>query len=140
MVDDVVKKTGDTMTGRLSLSHFACGSYVSQKDSEAPFFVREHNANGISNYFPAIKTRIRNGDGWVANFSVGYTSASGRNQWGEGIILLNEDNGNHKFWRFTHDGDLISAKDVVADNGYRLKNTHQIGQPHVQVTTTNWGG
>ena len=117
------------------------GAYVNQWRTEAPYHVQAGNANGSNTYFPYLKGKVTNGDGWGSAFSFGYTTPSARNQFGTGIIHLIEDNGSEKKWKFAHNGDFSSAADVVTGSGKSLNNTHQQSYDYVQVTgSVSYGG
>lgn len=117
------------------------GAYVQQWQTEAPYYVDAGNANGSSTYFPYLKGKVLNGDGWGSALSFGYTTPGTRNQFGAGIIHLIEDNGREKWWEFAHDGNFRSAADVVTSSGKSLNNTHQQSYDYVQATSSgNYGG
>lgn len=117
------------------------GAYIHQWRTEAPYHVQAGNANGSNTYFPYLKGKVTNGDGWGAAFSFGYTTPGARNQFGTGIIHLIEDNGSEKKWEFAHNGNFSSAADVVTGSGKSLNNTHQQSYDYVQVTgSANFGG
>lgn len=117
------------------------GAYVNQWRTEAPYHVQAGNANGSNTYFPYLKGKVTNGDGWGAAFSFGYTTPGTRNQFGTGIIHLIEDNGSEKKWEFAHNGNFSSAADVVTGSGKSLNNTHQQSYDYVQVTgSVSYGG
>lgn len=117
------------------------GAYVNQWRTEAPYHVQAGNANGSNTYFPYLKGKVTNGDGWGAAFSFGYTTPGTRNQFGTGIIHLIEDNGSEKKWEFAHNGNFISAADMVTGSGKSLNNTHQQSYDYVQVTgSVSYGG
>ncbi|WP_228550028.1 phage tail-collar fiber domain-containing protein [Rodentibacter haemolyticus] len=140
-LNDTVSKSGDTMTGGLVVEHATgAGAFSAQYGVHAPFFTHVGNANGRNNYYPYVKGRVTNGDGWGTAFSLGYVTPGTRNQFGTGVIHLIEDNGYERLWQFTHVGDFISPNDVKTASGKSLNNTHQINQSYVQTTTENWGG
>ncbi len=117
------------------------GAYANQWRTEAPYHVQAGNANGSNTYFPYLKGKVTNGDGWGSAFSFGYTTPGARNQFGTGIIHLIEDNGSEKMWRFEHNGNFNSAADVVTGSGKSLNNTHQQSYDYVQVTgSVSYGG
>lgn len=117
------------------------GAYVNQWRTEAPYHVQAGNANGSNTYFPYLKGKVTNGDGWGSAFSFGYATPGARNQFGTGIIHLIEDNGSEKMWRFEHNGNFNSAADVVTGSGKSLNNTHQQSYDYVQVTgSVSYGG
>lgn len=140
-IDSKVSKAGDTMTGRLTLPQVGHGAYNAQYNSGAPLFIDERGSVARDTYHPFVKGKVRAYGQYGAAFSFGYTTRQGSGDgFGRGVIHLIEDNGTNVYWGFEHNGDFVSAADVVADNGYRLKKTHQVGLPHVQVTTQNYGG
>nr|WP_314740855.1 tail fiber protein [uncultured Haemophilus sp.] len=117
------------------------GAYSHQWRTEAPYHVQAGNANGSDTYFPYLKGKVKNGDGWGSAFSFGYVTPGARNQFGSGIIHLIEDNGSEKKWRFEHNGNFNSAADVVTGSGKSLNNTHQQSYDYVQVTgSASYGG
>lgn len=117
------------------------GAYIQQWQTEAPYHVNAGNANGSNTYFPYLKGKVFNGDGWGSAFSFGYTTPGARNQFGAGIIHLIEENGREKWWEFAHNGNFRSAADVVTGSGKSLNNTHQQSYNYVQVTSSgHYGG
>lgn len=114
------------------------GAYVSQWGTEAPYHVHAGNANGSNTYFPYLKGKVTNGDGWGSAFSFGYTTPGARNQFGVGVIHLIEDNGNEKHWFFGHDGKL--SGDDFECQGKRLSKSHQTNYAYVETTAATWGG
>ena len=117
------------------------GAFVNQWRTAAPYHVQAGNANGSNTYFPYLKGKVINGDGWGTAFSFGYVTPGVRNQFGTGIIHLIEDNGSEKIWRFEHNGNFSSAADVVTGSGKSLNNTHQQSYDYVQVTgSVSYGG
>ena len=114
------------------------GAYVSQWQTEAPYHVYAGNANGSNTYFPYLKGKVTNGDGWGSAFSFGYTTPDARNRFGVGVIHLIEDNGSEKHWFFEHDGKLRG--DDFECQGKRLSKSHQTDYSYVETTTVIWGG
>lgn len=116
------------------------GAYISQWQTEAPYHVYAGNANGSNTYFPYLKGKVINGDGWGSAFSFGYTTPGARNQFGVGVIHLIEDNGNEKHWFFGHDGKL--SGDDFECQGKRLSKSHQTDYAYVETTAVAaiWGG
>ena len=96
------------------------GAYVHQWQTVAPYYIDAGNANGSNTYFPYLKGKVINGDGWGSAFSFGYTTPGARNQFGVGIIHLIEDNGAERKWVFEHNGNFNSAGDVITANGKSL--------------------
>ena len=114
------------------------GAYIQQWQTEAPYHVNAGNANGSNTYFPYLKGKVFNGDGWGSAFSFGYTTPGARNQFGVGVIHLIEDNGNEKHWFFGHDGKL--SGDDFECQGKRLSKSHQTDYAYVETTAATWGG
>ena len=134
-VDQVVNKSGDTMTGQLNanggvntLARGADGFNHQWQNSTAPYLVDNGNANGNNAYYPFIKGINRNGNTWGTAFSFGYETPDGINKFGRGCIHLIEDNGTQKLWRFEHNGDFNSAGDVSTSSGKYLNNSVQISE------------
>ena len=101
------------------------GAYANQWRTEAPYHVQAGNANGSNTYFPYLKGKVTNGDGWGSAFSFGYTTPGERNQFGTGIIHLIEDNGAERKWKFAHNGDFISDGDVRSSSGKSINDSVQ---------------
>ena len=114
------------------------GAFAYQWQTEAPYHVHAGNANGSNTYFPYLKGKVTNGDGWGSAFSFGYTTPGARNQFGVGVIHLIEDNGNEKHWWFGHDGKL--SGDDFECQGKRLSKSHQTDYAYVETTAAIWGG
>ena len=116
------------------------GAYVSQWQTEAPYHVYAGNANGSNTYFPYLKGKVTNGDGWGSAFSFGYTTPDARNRFGVGVIHLIEDNGSEKHWFFEHDGKLRG--DDFECQGKRLSKSHQTDYAYVETAAVAaiWGG
>lgn len=114
------------------------GAYAYQWQTEAPYHVHAGNANGSNTYFPYLKGKVTNGDGWGSAFSFGYTTPGARNQFGVGVIHLIEDNGNEKHWFFGHDGKL--SGDDFECQGKSLSKSHQTNYAYVETTAATWGG
>ncbi|MCK9128688.1 tail fiber protein [Haemophilus influenzae] len=134
-VDQVVNKSGDTMTGQLNansgvntLARGADGFNHQWQNLTAPYLVDNGNANGNNAYYPFIKGINRNGNTWGTAFSFGYETPDGINKFGRGCIHLIEDNGDQKLWRFEHNGDFNSAGDVSTSSGKYLNNSVQISE------------
>ena len=134
-VDQVVNKSGDTMTGQLNansgvntLARGADGFNHQWPHFTAPYLVDNGNANGNNAYYPFIKGINRNGNTWGTAFSFGYETPDGINKFGRGCIHLIEDNGTQKLWRFEHNGDFNSAGDVSTSSGKYLNNSVQISE------------
>ena len=116
------------------------GAYISQWQTEAPYHVYAGNANGSNTYFPYLKGKVTNGDGWGSAFSFGYTTPDARNRFGVGVIHLIEDNGSEKHWFFEHDGKLRG--DDFECQGKRLSKSHQTDYAYVETAAVAaiWGG
>ena len=134
-VDQVVNKSGDTMTGQLNanggvntLARGADGFNHQWQNLTAPYLVDNGNSNGNNAYYPFIKGINRNGNTWGTAFSFGYETPDGINKFGRGCIHLIEDNGTQKLWRFEHNGDFNSAGDVSTSSGKYLNNSVQISE------------
>lgn len=103
-----VSKSGDTMTGQLSVpniitKHHGTGGYHNQFDMQAPFFVDAVGYTRESTFHPFIKGKVRTKGDWGAVFSIGYTTKQTgyyeNGEFGRGVINLNEDNGTFKIGR-----------------------------------------
>ena len=132
-IDQVVNKSGDTMTGQLNvnsgvntLARGADGFDRQWQNPVAPYLVDNGNANGNNAYYPFIKGINRNGNTWGTAFSFGYETPDGINKFGKGCIHLIEDNGTQKLWTFEHNGDFNSAGDVRSSGGKSLNNAAQL--------------
>ena len=112
------------------------GAYVNQWQTDAPYQVYAGNANGSNTYFPYLKGKVANGDGWGTAFSFGYTTPGARNQFGVGIIHLIEDNGTERKWEFEHNGDFISNGDIRTSSR-SLNKTHQTDFAFVRTAQDN---
>ncbi|KOE57465.1 hypothetical protein [Aggregatibacter actinomycetemcomitans] len=135
-----VSKSGDTMTGQLSVpniitKHHGTGGYHNQFDMQAPFFVDAVGYTRESTFHPFIKGKVRTKGDWGAVFSIGYTTKQTgyyeNGEFGRGVINLNEDNGTFKNWEFEHSGTFRSAGDVVTSTGRSLNSTiYKEGNPN----------
>ena len=114
------------------------GAYVNQWRTDAPYHVQAGNANGSNTYFPYLKGKVINGDGWGTAFSFGYTTPGARNQFGVGIIHLIEDNGANKIWTFEHNGDFNSAGDVRSSGGKSLNKSVSIDDFSHNLSNNGW--
>lgn len=144
-IDQVVNKSGDTMTGQLNansgvntLARGADGFNHQWQNLTAPYLVDNGNANGNNAYYPFIKGINRNGNTWGTAFSFGYETPDGINKFGRGCIHLIEDNGTQKLWRFEHNGDFNSAGDVRSSSGKSLNNSVQTSDYRSQWGQTGW--
>ena len=114
------------------------GATANQWRTEAPYHVQAGNANGSNIYFPYLKGKVTNGDGWGSAFSFGYATPGARNQFGTGIIHLIEDNGSEKIWRFGHNGDFYSAGDVRSSGGKSLNKSVSIDDFSQNLSNNGW--
>ncbi|WP_228064879.1 tail fiber protein [Muribacter muris] len=134
-----VSKAGDTMTGGLSINHATgAGGLAGQYTTNAPFFADVGNAQGRNNYYPYIKGRVSNGDGWGTALSFGYVTPTNRNQFGQGVIHLIEDNGISKEWTFEHSGELRSPGDVITGQGRSLNQMKEVAVLAGEVNHDGW--
>nr|DAS24902.1 MAG TPA: Tail fiber protein [Caudoviricetes sp.] len=144
-IDQVVNKTGDTMTGQLNansgvntLARGADGFNLQWQNSTAPYLVDNGNANGNNAYYPFIKGINRNGNTWGTAFSFGYETPDGINKFGKGCIHLIEDNGTQKLWTFEHNGDFNSAGDVRSSGGKSLNKSVSIDDFSQNLSNNGW--
>lgn len=120
-----VSKSGDTMTGGLIVAHpTGSGAFSSQWGEHAPFFTDAGNANGANTYYPYVKGRVLNGDGWGTALSFGYVTPGEKNKWGQGVVHLIQDNGEERHWWFNHNGNFNSSGDVITGDGVSLNNVN----------------
>lgn len=130
-IDDVVLKSGDSMTGILysvgiSSKHFGYGAYANQYTSGAPFMVETTGSQDRDTYHPFVKGLVRSKGRYGAGFSLGYTTKQGQGDgFGRGIIHLIEDNGSNKTWAFEHNGDFVSPNDVLSSSGRSINKSIQ---------------
>jgi len=131
-INDVVLKSGDSMTGILysvgiSSKHYGYGVYANQYTSGAPFLVNAEGSQDRDTYHPFVKGLVRSKGRYGAGFSFGYTTKQGQGDgFGRGIIHLVEDNGSNKMWAFEHNGDFYSAGDVRTSSGKSLNTAAQL--------------
>lgn len=143
-LDDVVLKSGDSMTGILysvgiSSKHFGYGAYANQYTSGAPFLVNAEGSKDRDTYHPFVKGLVRSKGRFGAGFSFGYTTKQGQGDgFGRGIIHLIEDNGDNRLWAFEHNGDFNSAGDVRSSSGKSLNNSVQTSDYLSQWGQTGW--
>lgn len=143
-LDDVVLKSGDSMTGILysvgiSSKHFGYGAYANQYTSGAPFLVNAEGSQDRDTYHPFVKGLVRSKGRFGAGFSFGYTTKQGAGDgFGRGIIHLIEDNGSNRTWNFEHNGDFNSAGDVRSSSGKSLNNSVQTSDYRSQWGQTGW--
>lgn len=142
--DDVVFKSGDSMTGILysvgiSSKHYGYGAYDNQYTSGAPFLVNAEGSKDRDTYHPFVKGLVRSKGRFGAGFSFGYTTKQGQGDgFGRGIIHLIEDNGANRLWAFEHNGDFNSAGDVRSSSGKSLNNSVQTSDYRSQWGQTGW--
>ena len=131
-----VSKAGDKMDSleinqghKITTSHYGLGSYAAQYDSGAPFFVSQGASVARDTYHPFIKGRVRAAGQYGAAFSFGYVTNQRQDGdgYGAGIIHLISDAGNDRLWQFAHNGEFVSAGDVVTNAGKRLSNAMMEG-------------
>nr|DAP52734.1 MAG TPA: tail fiber repeat protein [Caudoviricetes sp.] len=143
-IDDVVLKSGDSMTGILysvgiSSKHYGYGAYDHQYTSGAPFLVNAEGSQNRDTYHPFVKGLVRSKGRYGAGFSFGYTTKQGAGDgFGRGIINLIEDNGTSKNWGFEHNGDFYSAGDIRTSSGKSLNTAVQLSDYRSQWGQTGW--
>ena len=143
-IDDVVLKSGDSMTGILysvgiSSKHYGYGYYAHQYTSGAPFLVNAEGSQNRDTYHPFVKGLVRSKGRYGAGFSFGYTTKQGAGDgFGRGIINLIEDNGTSKNWGFEHNGDFYSAGDIRTSSGKSLNTAVQLSDYRSQWGQTGW--
>lgn len=143
-IDDVVLKSGDSMTGILysvgiSSKHYGYGVYAHQYTSGAPFLVNAEGSQDRDTYHPFVKGLVRSKGRYGAGFSFGYTTKQGAGDgFGRGIINLIEDNGTSKNWGFEHNGDFYSAGDIRTSSGKSLNTAVQLSDYRSQWGQTGW--
>lgn len=143
-IDDVVLKSGDSMTGILysvgiSSKHYGYGDYAHQYTSGAPFLVNAEGSQNRDTYHPFVKGLVRSKGRYGAGFSFGYTTKQGAGDgFGRGIINLIEDNGTSKNWGFEHNGDFYSAGDIRTSSGKSLNTAVQLSDYRSQWGQTGW--
>ncbi|MGT3004369.1 phage tail protein [Pasteurella multocida] len=126
-----VSKSGDRLTGILysvgiSSKHFGYGPYANQYTSGAPFMVEATGSQDRNKYHPFVKGLVRSKGRYGAGFSFGYTTKQGAGDgFGRGVIHLIEDNGANKIWAFEHNGDFVSANDVLSSSGRSINKSIQ---------------
>lgn len=133
-----VSKSGDSMAGVLdsvgvTSKQLGYGAYSSQYESSAPFYVNQASSVARGAYHPFIKGKVREHGQYSASFSFGYTTKqiSGEDGYGFGAVHLITDAGNDKLWRFNHNGEFVSAGDVITGNGRSLNSAiYREGNPH----------
>ncbi|MEX4048444.1 hypothetical protein MZA98_08170, partial [Haemophilus influenzae] len=95
-VDQVVNKSGDTMTGQLNansgvntLARGADGFNHQWQNLTAPYLVDNGNANGNNAYYPFIKGINRNAIHGERRFLFGYETPDGINKFGRRMHPFN---------------------------------------------------
>ncbi len=117
----------------LSTNHIGHGSYAQQYNVAAPFYVHQTLSVARDTYHPFIKGRVRAAGQYGAVFSLGYTTnqRQGGDGYGTGIIHLISDAGDNRLWQFGHNGEFVSAGDVITSAGRSLNSAiYREGNPH----------
>lgn len=117
----------------MSTNHIGHGSYAQQYNVAAPFYVHQTASVASNTYHPFIKGRVRAAGQYGAAFSFGYTTYQNQvgDGYGTGIIHLIRDAGDDKLWRFGHNGEFVSAGDVITSAGRSLNSAiYREGNPH----------
>ena len=117
----------------LSTNHIGHGSYAQQYNVAAPFYVHQTASVESNTYHPFIKGRVRAAGQYGAAFSLGYTTNQSQSGdgYGTGVIHLISDAGNDRLWRFGHNGEFVSAGDVITSAGRSLNSAiYREGNPH----------
>lgn len=117
----------------LATNHIGHGSYAQQYNVAAPFYVHQTTSIPGHTYHPFIKGRVRAAGQYGAAFSFGYTTNQnqGSDGYGTGIIHLISDAGADRLWRFGHNGEFVSAGDVITSAGRSLNSAiYREGNPH----------
>lgn len=119
----------------LATNYIGHGSYAQQYNVAAPFYVHQTSSVASNTYHPFIKGRVRAAGQYGAAFSFGYVTNQRQDGdgYGAGIIHLISDAGNDRLWQFAHNGEFVSAGDVLTAAGrslnsaiYREGNSHDI--------------
>lgn len=117
----------------MTTNHIGHGSYAQQYNVAAPFYVHQTASVASNTYHPFIKGRVRAAGQYSAAFSFGYVTNQRRDGdgYGAGIIHLISDAGNDKLWQFAHNGEFVSAGDVLTGAGRSLNSAiYREGNPH----------
>lgn len=117
----------------LATNYIGHGSYAQQYNVAAPFYVHQTLSVARDTYHPFVKGRVRAAGQYGAAFSLGYVTnqQQGGDGYGAGIIHLISDAGNGVMWRFGHNGEFVSAGDVLTGTGRSLNSAiYREGNPH----------
>lgn len=117
----------------LATNHTGHGSYAQQYNVAAPFYVHQSASVASNTYHPFVKGRVRTPGQYSAAFSFGYVTnqRQGSDGYGAGIIHLISDAGNDRLWQFAHNGEFVSAGDVLTGAGRSLNSAiYREGHPH----------
>lgn len=117
----------------LATNHTGHGSYAQQYNVAAPFYVHQTSSVAANTYHPFVKGRVRTAGQYSAAFSFGYVTNQRQDGdgYGAGIIHLISDAGNDKLWQFAHNGEFVSAGDVLTSAGRSLNSAiYREGNPH----------
>ena len=117
----------------LTTNYIGHGSYAQQYNVAAPFYVHQTTSIASNTYHPFIKGRVRAAGQYGAAFSLGYTTnqRQGSDGYGAGIIHLISDAGYDRLWQFGHNGEFVSAGDVLTGAGRSLNSAiYREGNPH----------
>lgn len=117
----------------LATNYIGHGSYAQQYNVAAPFYVHQTLSVAAHTYHPFVKGRVRAAGQYGAAFSFGYVTNQRQDGdgYGAGIIHLISDAGNDRLWQFAHNGEFVSAGDVLTGAGRSLNNAiYREGNPH----------
>ena len=117
----------------LTTNYIGHGSYAQQYNVAAPFYVHQTTSIASNTYHPFIKGRVRAAGQYGAAFSFGYTTNQSQSGdgYGTGVIHLISDAGNDRLWQFGHNGEFVSAGDVITSAGRSLNSAiYREGNPH----------
>lgn len=117
----------------LATNHTGHGSYAQQYNVAAPFYVHQTSSVASNTYHPFVKGRVRTAGQYGAAFSFGYVTnqRQGGDGYGAGVIHLISDAGNDRLWQFGHNGEFVSAGDVITSAGRSLNSAiYREGNPH----------
>ena len=117
----------------ISTAQYGHGYYAAQYTSNAPYMVEESGSAANNTYHPFIKGRVRKHGQYGAAFSFGYVTNQRQDGdgYGAGIIHLISDAGNDRLWQFAHNGEFVSAGDVLTGAGRSLNSAiYREGHPH----------
>ncbi|MEG9490776.1 hypothetical protein [Mannheimia indoligenes] len=143
LTEDVVSKSGDTLTGSLKSKHIGLGAWNNQYNYEAPFFVEAIGDIWRDTYHPFVKGKMRVGGDYGCSFSLGWTSYQGGGDgYGRGTILFAGDNalsGNVKKWFFDSNGNFEVADGVLIAPEIHLTNNNQDAR-NIKIGDDAWIG